>query len=100
MKVRVADADPVVVGLNVIVNGADWPAGIIRGREIPLTTRAVLFVLAPVMVTLELVTDKVPEAVPLVPTTTLPTAMVVGETLSCPAAMVPFPVRVTVVVVG
>lgn len=95
-----ADADPVVVGLNVTVNGADWPTGIVRGREIPLMMKAVLFVLAPVIVTLEPVADKVPEAVPLVPTTTLPTAMVVGETLSCPAAVVPFPVRVAVVVVG
>ena len=37
---------------------------------------------------------RVAEAVPLVPTATLPTAMVVGVTESCPAATaVPFPER-------
>ena len=53
------------------------------------------------MVTLAPEAVKVPEAVPLVPTTTLPTTNVVGETLNCPAAVVvPVPVRVAVVFEG
>lgn len=88
MNVSVAVADPVVEGLKVIVKGADWPAGIVNGSEIPLTTKAVLFVLAPVSVTLEPVAFKFPDAVPLVPTTTLPTGIVVGVTPNWPAVVV------------
>lgn len=96
-----AEAVPVPVGLKVTVKGADWPAGMVSGNEIPLTTNAVLFVLAPVIVTLAPVAFKSPDAVPLVPTTTLPIPIVVGETASCPAAVVvPLPVTVAVVVVG
>jgi cytochrome c biogenesis factor len=99
-KVRVAEADPEVEGLKVTVNGTDWPAGIVSAREIPLRANAVLLVPALVMVILAPLAVKVPEAVPLVPTTTLPTARVVGETLSCPAGVMPVPVRVAVVVGG
>lgn len=87
----VAVADPAIEGLKVIVKGADWPAGIVNGSEIPLTTKAVLFVLAPVTVTLEPVAFKFPDAVPLVPTTTLPTGIVVGVTPNWPAVVVPVP---------
>ena len=47
--------------------------------------------LAPVMVTLAPVALNVPDAVPLAPTTTLPSARVEGETISCPAVVVPVP---------
>jgi hypothetical protein len=50
-----------------------------------------LFVLAAVTVTLAPLAVRLPDAVPLVPTTTLPTPSVVGATLSCPAAAVPVP---------
>ena len=61
---------------------------------------AELFVLAAVTVTLDPLAFKLPEAVPLEPSTTLPTASVEGEMLSCPATAVPVPVRVSVEVVG
>ena len=96
VNVSVAVAVPVVEGLKVTVNGVDWPAKIVMGSEIPLTTNAVLFVLAPVTVTLAPVAFKVPDAVPLVPTTTSPTAIVLGETPSWPAVVVPVPDRATV----
>jgi hypothetical protein len=65
------------------------------GSEIPLTTNAVLFVLAPVTVTLAPVAFKFPDAVPLVPTTTSPTAIVLGETPSWPVVVVPVPDKAT-----
>jgi hypothetical protein len=91
VNVSVAMAVPVVEGLNVTVNGDDWPAEIVRGSEIPLTTNAVLFVLAPVMVTLAPVAFKFADAVPLAPTTTSPTAIVPGETPSWALVAVPVP---------
>ena len=96
VNVSVAVAVPVVEGLNVTVNGADWPAKIVTGSEIPFTTNAVLFVLAPVTVTLAPVTFKLPDAVPLVPTTTSPTAIVLAETPSWPVVVVPVPDKATV----
>lgn len=91
VNVSVAVAVPLVEGLKVTVNGEDCPPRIVSGNEIPLTTNAVLFVLAPVTVTLAPVAFKVPDAVPLVPTTTSPTAIVLGETLSWPVDVVPVP---------
>src|ERR1051326_7520501 len=76
VNVSVAVAVPVVVGLNVTVNGDAWPGAIVSGSEIPLTTKAVLFELAPVTVTLAPLAFKLPDAVPLVPTITSPTAIV------------------------
>ena len=98
--VSVALADPTAVGLNVIVKGTLCPAGIVTGSESPLIVNAELFVLAAVTVTLDPLAFKLPEAVPLEPSTTLPTANVEGEIVSCPAAAVPVPVRVSVEVVG
>jgi hypothetical protein len=43
------------------------------------------------MVTPEPVALSVPDAVPLVPTMTLPSARVEGKTVSCPAVLVPVP---------
>jgi hypothetical protein len=98
--VSVALADPTAVGLNVIVKGTLCPAGIVTGSESPLRVNAELFVLAAVTVTLDPLAFKLPEAVPLEPSTTLPTANVEGEILSCPARAVPVPVKVSVEVVG
>ena len=66
----------------------------------PLTANAELLELAAVMVTLAPLAVKVPDAVPVLPTVTLPRARVVGATLNCPVTVVPVPVRVAVVVVG
>ena len=100
VTVSVALADPTAVGLNVIVKGTLCPAGIVTGSDSPLIVKAELFVLAAVTVTLAPLAFKLPEAVPLEPSTTLPTANVEGETLSCPATAVPVPVRVSVEVLG
>ncbi len=100
VTVNVALADPTAVGLNVIVKGTLCPAGIVTGSESPLTVNAELFVLAAVTVTLAPLALKLPEAVPLEPSTTLPAASVEGEMLSCPATAVPVPVRVSVEVAG
>ena len=91
MKVRVALAAPDVCGLKVTVNGALWPAGIVRGSERPPTLKIELFVLAAVTVTFAPLAVKLPEAVALVPATTLPRPKVVGATVNCPETVVPVP---------
>ena len=100
VTVNVALADPTAVGLKVIVKGTLCPAGIVTGSESPLMVNAELFVLAAVTVTLDPLAFKLPEAVPLEPSTTLPTASVEGEIPSCPVTAVPVPVKVSVEVVG
>ncbi len=91
VKVRVALAAPDVCGLKVTVNGALWPAGIVRGSERPPTLKIELFVLAAVTVTFAPLAVKLPEAVALVPATTLPRPKVVGTTVNCPETVVPVP---------
>ena len=61
------------------------------GRVSPLITNCELLELAAVTVTLAPVALRVPEPVPLVPTTTLPRLSVVGLTLSVPGAAAPVP---------
>ena len=100
VTVSVALADPTAVGLNVIVKGTLCPAAIVTGSESPLIVNAELVILVAETVTLAPLADRLPEAVPLEPSTTLPTASVEGEMLSCPATAVPVPVRVSVEVVG
>jgi hypothetical protein len=68
-----------------------WPDGIVAGSEIPPMLNCALFVLAAVIVTSVPEALTFPDAIPLVPTTTLPTARGVGVTLSCPAVVVPVP---------
>src|SRR5579863_6434206 len=89
--VKVALAAPAVCGLNVIVKGTLWPAATVTGRGSPPTLKTELLVLAAVTVTLAPVALNVPEAVPLVPSTTLPTPSVVGETFNWPTVVVPIP---------
>lgn len=91
LNVRFAVADPVVVGVNVTVNGALCPAAIVVGSEIPVIVNAELSELTELTVTLPPVAVSVPAAVPLLPSATLPTASVPGETDSCPTASVPVP---------
>ena len=82
VKVSVPLAAPALVGANVIVNGTFWPAGTVRGSDIPPMLNAELFVPAALIVTFAPLADRLPEIVPLVPTTTLPAARVVGVTLN------------------
>ena len=91
VKVNVALAEPVVRGLKVTVNEALLPAAIVTGNDRPPTLNTELLVLAAVTVTLAPLAVRVPEAVPLVPTTTLPRPRVVGLTVSCPTAVTPVP---------
>jgi SpoU rRNA methylase family enzyme len=73
------------------VNGTLLPAAIVTGNDKPPTLNTELFELAAVTVTLAPLAVKLPDAVPLVPTTTLPKARVVGLTVSCPTAVTPVP---------
>jgi hypothetical protein len=80
VTVNVALAEAAVCGLNVTVNAALCPDGIVTGRERPPTLNAELFVPAAVTVTLPPLALKLPEALPLWPTITLPNAKVAGVT--------------------
>ena len=66
----------------------------VAGRVRPLIVNAALFVVAAVIFTLAPDALKLPDAVPLLPTVTLPTFRVAGLTESCPgwAAATPAPV--------
>jgi hypothetical protein len=63
----------------------------VTGSERPPMMNAELFELTAVTVTFAPLAVRLPDAVPLVPTTTLPRPRVVGVTVSCPAAAVPVP---------
>jgi hypothetical protein len=68
----------------------------VTGSESPPTLKAELLLLTPVTVTLAVFAFRLPDAIPLAPTTTLPTPMVVGAMESVPppvAAPVPVPDR-------
>lgn len=96
LKVKVALTEAATAGLNVTVNGTLWPAAIVVGIDKPPTVNTELFVLAPVIVTLAPVALSVPEADPLLPTTTLPRDSDAGDTESVPVAAMPVPVSATV----
>jgi len=96
VKVKTPLAAPVAVGLKVTVNGTLWPAVIVAGRDNPLKVNTALFDVAAVTVTLAPLAVRVPDAVPLVPTTTLPRAKLVEERTSCPVAAAPVPDRAMV----
>src|SRR5271155_4814485 len=91
----VADAAPDAPGVNVTVNGTGVLVVTVSGNVIPLMANSEGLVppkLTEDTVTLAPLAVRVPVAVPLVPTTTLPTAT--GElTLRVPTAAVPVPVR-------
>src|SRR5580700_3093029 len=99
VKVNAAVAAPVVCGVNVTVNAAFWPAGIVIGNDRPPTLNAELLLLTALTVTLAPLAVRLPDAVPLVPTTTLPRPMAVGLAASVPVvAVVPVPDSGTVTV--
>jgi hypothetical protein len=67
----------------VIVKGTLWPFGIVTGKESPPTVNTPeSLVLAAVTVTLAPLALRVPEAVLLFPTATLPRSRVAGVMLS------------------
>lgn len=96
VNVSVAVAAPVTCGLKVTVYGALCPARIVTGRDKPLTVNRELFEAAAVTVTFDPLAFRLPDAVPLVPTTTLPIPRVAGVAVSCPVAVVPVPERAIV----
>jgi hypothetical protein len=90
-----AEAAPVPVGVNVTVNETGVPTVTVTGNVKPVMANSVGFV--PLNATDETVTlaplaVKVPVAVPLVPTTTLPTPIGLVAA-SVPCAPIPVPVR-------
>ena len=89
--VKLAFAVPEVSGLNVMENEVLCPAGIVTGKRNPPIVNTELLVVAPVTVTLAPLALNVPDALLLVPTTTLPRLSVPGLTASCPTAVVPVP---------
>jgi hypothetical protein len=95
-----ADAAPVAPGVNVTVNATGWLVVTVTGNVTPLIENSEGLVppkLTEDTVTLAPLAVRVPLAVPLVPTTTLPTATVVGLTLRVPgAAAVPVPLNARV----
>ena len=79
------------------------PAVIVAGNDRPPKLNTELLDLAAETVTLPPLAVRVPEAVPLLPSTTLPRANVAGVTPSCPVGggvVVPVPVSVWTVVEG
>jgi hypothetical protein len=91
VTVKLAVAVPDVSGLKVMENEVLRPAGIVTGKLNPPMVNTELLVVAPVTVTLAPLAVNVPEALLLVPTTTLPRLSVPGLTASCPTAVVPVP---------
>ena len=85
-KEAATEARPLVCGVNVTVKFALCPADIVTGNEIPLMANSELPTLTEDTVTLALVALSVPVWLPLVPTVTLPTLIVAGMALNCPAA--------------
>ena len=90
-SVNVPFAVPAVKGLKVIEKGMLSPAGIVTGNVKPPIAKTELLLPAAVTVTLAPLAVSLPDALPLVPTTTLPRFKVVGVTASCPTAVVPVP---------
>src|SRR5579872_4350325 len=92
VKVSAAVTAPAVCGLNVTVNAALFPAAIVTGRDSPPILNAELLLLTALTITVAPPAVRLPDAVPLEPTTTLPSARVVGLAASVPAAaLVPTP---------
>jgi hypothetical protein len=91
VKVSVALAAPVTWGLKVTVKEALLPAAMVTGNESPLRVNAELFEVAAVTVTSAPLALRLPEADPLVPTTTLPTPTVAGVAVNCPTTVAPLP---------
>ena len=86
-KLKLADVVPEACGAKVTVNGAELPAAIVIGSEIPPSENSGLVTLADDTVTLAPVAVSVPLLAKLVPTVTLPKPRLVGPRASCPGAI-------------
>jgi len=86
-KDRLADVVPEACGVKVTVNGAELPAAIVIGSEIPPSENSGLVTLADDTATLAPVAVSVPLLAKLVPTVTLPKPRLVGLRASCPGAI-------------
>lgn len=95
VKVNVALAAPALCGLKVTLKGTLWPARIVTGNVTPLMVNAALFELADVTVALVPLATRFPDAVPLSPSVTLPTAIVVGFAARVPVVDAPVPESAT-----
>ena len=98
VKESVPVADPAAMGLKVTVKGTLCPAGTVIGNDRPLTLNEVLLTLSLLIVMLAPEALRVPDALPLLPTVTLPKLSDVGFTASCPTGAVPVPLSDSVVV--
>ena len=76
--------EPAAVGLNATEKGIVCPAAIVAGSESPGRVKAELLELAALMVTLAPVALRLPDAVALLPTITLPKLSGEGVTESWP----------------
>jgi len=83
-------AVPELVGENCTAMGTLWPAGMVNGKDIPLTVNSELVVVAEEITTLEPEALRVADIVVLDPTATLPRFALAGETAKVPPA-VPLP---------
>ena len=79
---------PAAVGLNATEKGTVCPAAIVAGSERPVSVKAELLELAALMVTLAPVALRLPDAVALLPTITLPRLSRDGVTESWPVVFV------------
>jgi hypothetical protein len=84
VKVSAALALPAELGLKVTVNDSLWPDGMVTGNDKPLKLNCELLLLALVMVMFAPVAVRVPVAVPLLPTVTLPRLIVEGDMANLP----------------
>lgn len=91
-KVTFADAEPVACGANVTENDIVYPAGMVTGNAIPLKANCDWLTVADDTVTGPLLAVKVADCAWVVPSTTLPKFMLVGEMINCPGA-IPEPLR-------
>ena len=89
-KETVAEAAPLLCGLNVTEYEALLPAGIVIGNVIPERTNSELLLPADVTVTLLPVALRVPVLLDVDPTLMFPKLTLAGDKLSCPCA-VPVP---------
>src|SRR5215470_353108 len=90
-----ADTAPLVVGVNVTLKGALWPAARLSGSESPAIVNAALFEVAEVRVRLPPLAVTVPFCVCELPIVTFPKFMEAGATLMVPLEPLPVPVRDT-----
>ena len=83
VKVRIALSAPATCGLNVNVNGTLCPGGMVTGSDKPPIVNRELFEVAAVTITSAPLALRAPAAVPLLPMTTSPAAIIGGVAVSC-----------------